>query len=826
MSKKVAVMFMLIMLLGGSLRLYKLGMQSFIADEFLGIKISTGYNKTGEWKHWDFNTNAPSGETYTRGKVYYWQVSKLLNILPTSEANSRLVSVVWGMIAMITVFLATFFITRSWTIALIALFLSAMSITELAYDRKLRMYSMFAPVYLWFSFAVFKFLEYKKDSKCAFFGKFCKAKKGAESRCVITRFSQKTGLDWMWFLPSLILGFLSLKTHDLTVNIVPTILVYLLVMGLFLFFKKKQKNNHYLRVTGIFVLSGLALISILPFLKTIPIIGYILQKAVGATSAVAWVFHPSYLQKVTLDYSYILFGIFFISIGAYLMIRKYGKIGLWTVLSFLVPLVLAIFTWKRNVGDQYIYLTQLFKVIVVACGIYFVSQGIAKLFKNTKKVFMLVLGLILLLLVNFSFFYSEHGFYQSVKEWQHSNYREVFDYFLEKKGENVALFARPLTNYYLRGNNTKLLPYGEDNQLTALRIFEAQNEYDELWVIFSKNTNIKGDAKRLMEREFKLVETKYTNKKVKVYRWKKNHDKLKIGFVTDSHCYAKQDKESKNWELNWRCKEPMTDFVNKMNDEFKPDMVIEGGDLVDGRDDNAFWDFKEVKGILEKANAPVYHVLGNHETRSFPKKDWLDLTENKKTYYKIDIKGFRVIVLDANFTAKGEDTTPIKESYAGVINQEQLEWLKETLIDAEDLRKIVFVHQPPIETDARKQSELFKNSEELRSLLSKFSVEAVFSGHIERFCKTKLGTDTDYYVLQGFWKQNGRLKEEFKYPEAGTFSEITIGKDIEVSVNYREKDETEYNSFIMNSDNSSCEDGNTVISRKLRDDYKNKNENK
>lgn len=825
MSKKVIIAFLVIIMLGGFLRLHKLGMQSFIADEFLGIKISTGYNETGEWKHWDFNTNKPSGEEYTRGKVYYWQVSQILKILPTSEATSRLVSVMWGMIALLTVFGATFLITRNWTIALIALFLSAVSITELVYDRKLRMYSMFAPVYFWFSFAVYHFLEYRKGLNCSFLGKICKTNKETKTDCIITKISKKTTLNWVWFLPALFLGFLSLKTHDLTVNILPTILVYMLVMGLFLFFGKKQKKNRYLVTTGAFIVAGLGLAFILPSLKTIPVIGYILEKVIGAQAGVGWVFHPSYLEKITLDYSYVLFGLVFIALGCYLMIKKYGKIGLWTVLSFLVPLFLAIFTWKRNVGDQYIYLAQLFKVMVVACAVYFTSKKIAGLFANSKKVFMLILGLILLLLINFSFFYSELGFYQGVKSWQHSNYREVFEYFLKKKGDNTVLFARPLTNYYLKGSNTDLLTYGADDKLTVPRIWDAQDEFDEIWVIYSKNTDINGAARNLMEREFELVETKYTNNKIKVYRWKKNHDKLKIGFVTDAHCYAKQEKVTGEWELNWRCKEPMTDFVNKMNNEFKPDIIIDGGDLVDGRDDNSLWDFKEAKNILNKATAPIYHVLGNHETRSFFKKEWLELTGNQKPYYKIDTKGFRIIVLDANYTGIEDDTSPMKESYQGKINKEQLEWLKETLADAEGLRKIVFVHQPPIETDMKAQSELFYNADELRALFLKAKVEAVFSGHIERYCKMDFETDVDYYVLQGFWKGNQGLKDEFQFEEGGVFSEISIGDEIDVNTYYRNKGERIYNSFIMDEVNSPCEDGSTVAPGRLRDDFDKYREN-
>lgn len=523
MSKKVLLVFLAIIFLGIFLRVHRLGVQSFVADEFIGINIAVGYNETGEWKFWEFNKGALSDEEYTRANVYYWQVAKTFDFLPPSEATARLASVGWGIIAMVTVFLATFVITRNWAIALIALFLSAISITELMYDRKLRMYSMFAPVYLWLSYAVYKFLEYKKVSiEIPFLQKFFGSKKEGAKSNIIEKVSQKTGLNWVWFLPALLLGYLSLKVHLLTVNILPTILVYLLVMGIFFWVSRKQFKNRYLIILGIFSLVGLILAIGVSTFKTIPIVGFILSKAMMGIAGINLVFHWTYLEKITLDYSYILFGIFFVLLGGYWMIKKYGKIGLWTVLSFLVPLLLAIFSWERNVGDQYIYLVQLFKVMIVAVGVYFFSKKISNAFEQSKKAFIPVLFMVLLLLVNFGFFFSGASFYGEPKSWEYTNYREGFTYFLKHKSEDAAIFVRPLTNYYLRGTNTNVLAYNDTNKVTLERVVMAQKEYEEVWAIFSQNTNINGDARRHIEREFELKEDLYTNQKLKIYVWRKN----------------------------------------------------------------------------------------------------------------------------------------------------------------------------------------------------------------------------------------------------------------------------------------------------------------
>ena len=458
--------------------------------------------------------------------------------------------------------------------------------------------------------------------------------------------------------------------------------------------------------------------------------------------------------------------------------------------------------------------------MVVACGIYFFSKKIATLFTNERKVFPGILFILLLLVININFFYSGEGFYQSSKSWEYTNYSEGFKYFLKNKGESSVLITRPLSNYYLKGSNTNILAYNDDNEITPTKIFQAQSKYNEVWIIFSKNTNIQGDARRLIEKEFELIETQYTNQKLKIYLWKKKQGKIKIGFITDAHCLAKQNKTTLKWDLRRSCEEPINYFVNKMNTDFKPDIVINGGDFVDGADGNAIDDFVQAKNLLNKSTAPVYDVLGNHEVNKFSKEEWLRLTGNENTYYKVDVNGFRVVVLDGNFTSTGKETGPDNSAYPGNISKEQFLWLEETLKAAEGLRKLVFIHQPPIETDNRAPDRLFVDAEKLRELFSEYKVEVVVAGHIERYCKMNFGTDTDYYVLQGFWKSNKDLKEEFQYKKGAVFSEITIDEEAEVKTYYTDKNGVDYDYFVMNLNNSNCLNGGTVIPKELREDFR------
>jgi len=291
---------------------------------------------------------------------------------------------------------------------------------------------------------------------------------------------------------------------------------------------------------------------------------------------------------------------------------------------------------------------------------------------------------------------------------------------------------------------------------------------------------------------------------------------LKIGFITDSHCYANFDKTTNQWNLNWRCTSPLEAFVKKMNESYKPDFVIENGDFVDGKDKRSRETFIEANEIYNKTTAPKYHVLGNHETRGFVKSEWLGLVGYDKPYYYFDIKGYRIIVLDGNNKLGAEgaivDTTGDNQSYPGLIDHNQMSWLRSLLEESRGYQKIVFVHQPLITEESKNQEQLFLGGKELRKLFSENKVKAVFSGHTERFCY--LNEDgVDYYVLQGFWKANGGLKKEHQFKDEGIFSEILIdGEVVRVSVfhnptaNEKELDNG-YMTFDLTSENSNCLDG-------------------
>ncbi len=494
--KKSLLIFLLIAALGLFLRCYKLGNQSLIADENIGMHIAYGYNQSGEWKFWDFNSDKLTDEKYTRSKIYYWQVAKLFDFVKVNEANSRLVSVMWGMIGLGLIFFATYYYTRKAGLALIAALLLSISLSALLFDRKLRMYAMFSPVYFAFALSIYQLLEGKCKSKIEW----------------LKKLNRQTGINWIYFPVVALLGFISIRTHLLTVNMAPTILIFLLVMGGWVFYKKRKWFNKY------FILLA-CILAAAPFV----ISNHYFQDALKFFSPQDnW----GYIEDVFLDYGSFVLPLILLILGTIYLIYKFKKWGAWVSCCFWVPLLLAIFSWDRNTGEQYIYFIQIFKDIIVASAIYLIAKEVSnKIFHGNRKFFAaLAIGLILILF-NFEFLFSKDSYYMDIKDWNHSNHRESYFYLKNNFGKNEILITRSATNFYLWRWHIPTIDYGVSRELVVQDIKKAQKNYDGIWVIYSRTTDIDGDAEDYIEENFKLEEDEYTNDKVLIWHWEKDKDK-------------------------------------------------------------------------------------------------------------------------------------------------------------------------------------------------------------------------------------------------------------------------------------------------------------
>jgi 3',5'-cyclic AMP phosphodiesterase CpdA len=185
-------------------------------------------------------------------------------------------------------------------------------------------------------------------------------------------------------------------------------------------------------------------------------------------------------------------------------------------------------------------------------------------------------------------------------------------------------------------------------------------------------------------------------------------------------------------------------LVNRL----KPDFAIMGGDLVFDvaetgrlRADLVYGLYRDTAAMLEM---PVYNVIGNHDVFGFAatgagvaddplfgKRMYEDRIGER--FYTFDHKGWRFIALDSI------GISPPGTEYIGVVDEQQLDWLRSQLDAAGPDTPVVVVSHIPVltafiayasgTTVAPPRSVVVTNGKELVELFSQHNVKAVLQGH-------------------------------------------------------------------------------------------------
>ncbi len=495
-NKKIIIILFFIILLGGFLRFYKLGQQPFVTDEFLDINATYGYFKTGQWLAWDFNLDQVSENLYAQREERSWlyriQVAQLFHWFSLTEATARSVSVIWGIISIVSLYFTATYFTKNKIIGLISAFLFSVSIAGVTFDRMIRMYAMFFPVFLLFSWFLFRFFEEEYAGKVT----------------IIKLIWNKIGINLVWFLPMVILGTISWYIHLLTANIVAIFIVYLIIQTLIIFYSKRLINNKYATILFVIVL---VLIAIIIFYNINP--GNI---SIYASPDIVTFSKNNfrYLPAVASDYSNIILAYILIILGVYS--AKKNKRNLWIIISFFVILFLATFVWNRNFGLRFIFFAMSFGIILLSSGIYFLADKIGKYFPaHQKKVFVGVLMTALLIVPNYAYFFSKESPY--LKNETRTDYRSAFQYFLENKNEGDALLTRNFRSFYYKNAQAKIINKEWNKKISLDELKKIITENPSGWIVT-------GDPKGDIEKDaLKYIEENSSDKKeisgVQIYHW-------------------------------------------------------------------------------------------------------------------------------------------------------------------------------------------------------------------------------------------------------------------------------------------------------------------
>lgn len=158
----------------------------------------------------------------------------------------------------------------------------------------------------------------------------------------------------------------------------------------------------------------------------------------------------------------------------------------------------------------------------------------------------------------------------------------------------------------------------------------------------------------------------------------------------------------------------------------RPDVVIASGDLTDH---GAAEEYEMLREILSLLIPPVYMIPGNHDNRdifleAFSDQSYLRRPGASFAHYAIDEHPVRLIGLD----------TTVPGHHHGMLCEDRLAWLDETLRTEPNRPTLIFMHHPPFRCGIRWMDGVGlyggRKMEEVVSFHTQ--VERVVCGHIHR----------------------------------------------------------------------------------------------
>ena len=224
---------------------------------------------------------------------------------------------------------------------------------------------------------------------------------------------------------------------------------------------------------------------------------------------------------------------------------------------------------------------------------------------------------------------------------------------------------------------------------------------------------------------------------------------LKLGFVTDWEYNSRKDIGNK---LTNQAPAELEKSVRFMNERFKPEMVVAGGDMIESSGvsrEKGQRQLEEVNAIFSRLNARSGYVFGNHDLRVFNKEDLRRILSLETNHSYLDLGDWRLVLADTNFNKKDQSDLGPDHYIGGYISQNEYAWLEEAL--ATDRPTILFTHHSPIPNI---DSHNLSKQEEARSFLEKFpNLILVVSGH-DPTCKLEESNGVYYFIANNLVNRN------------------------------------------------------------------------
>jgi calcineurin-like phosphoesterase family protein len=196
-------------------------------------------------------------------------------------------------------------------------------------------------------------------------------------------------------------------------------------------------------------------------------------------------------------------------------------------------------------------------------------------------------------------------------------------------------------------------------------------------------------------------------------------------------------------------------FIQSMQRK-KVDALLQLGDFAYPSEKN-----KAVIDLFNQAHPVRMHVIGNHDTDAgYTKQQCIQYWGMPNRYYRQDVEGIRLLVLDAN--DKGSPT--YKGGYPSFIQADQVRWLKQEL-ETTDRPVLIVSHQPlagelAIDNAAELQQLLAAHKDKVLLAINGHShIDALYTMDDVRYVHIN---SASYYWVGGTFKHDSYAQDVMK----------------------------------------------------------------
>ncbi|MEI6650084.1 MAG: metallophosphoesterase [Candidatus Moraniibacteriota bacterium] len=221
-------------------------------------------------------------------------------------------------------------------------------------------------------------------------------------------------------------------------------------------------------------------------------------------------------------------------------------------------------------------------------------------------------------------------------------------------------------------------------------------------------------------------------------KYVRSHDnELKIGFVTDIHAGNKASKEKGSgliYPMHFR--ENMTSALDDMRND---DYIVTLGDNLDV--EKGCQKYIDELHKMTK-NFDVLWTKGNHDKDAcFPS------LESRGNYYSVDVKDWRLVVLDnSSWYTDEERASNGSQNRIGSIDAGQMAWLKDSL--KTDKKILIAIHVPIWDDNGNGNYSMRTDYLDLKKMLEDSgNVKYVLSGHYHNDDWKHEENGITYYIL-------------------------------------------------------------------------------